>query len=120
MVGAETELDRQVLDLVKDPLTHLVRNCADHGIENPDERFAASKPRRGTIRLTASRQGGYVVIEIADDGRGLDAARIKAKALEAGLISESEMSAKSQVESFVRFGARWTIANTASLSGFSY
>jgi len=98
MVGAETELDRQVLDLVKDPLTHLVRNCADHGIENPDERFAAGKPRRGTIRLTASRQGGYVVIEIADDGRGLDAARIKAKALEAGLISESEMSAKSQVE----------------------
>jgi two-component system chemotaxis sensor kinase CheA len=98
MVGADTELDRQVLDLVKDPLTHLVRNCADHGIEKPDERFAAGKPRRGTIRLTASRQGGYVVIEIADDGRGLDAARIKAKALEAGLISESEISAKSQAE----------------------
>src|SRR5215469_7622965 len=72
MVGADTELDRQVLDLVKDPLTHLVRNCADHGIEKPDERFAVGKPRRGTIRLTASRQGGYVVIEIADDGRGLD------------------------------------------------
>jgi two-component system chemotaxis sensor kinase CheA len=98
MVGADTELDRQVLDLVKDPLTHLVRNCADHGIENPDERSAAGKPRRGTIRLTASRQGGYVVIEIADDGRGLDTARIKAKALEVGLINESEISAKSQVE----------------------
>jgi two-component system, chemotaxis family, sensor kinase CheA len=98
MVGADTELDRQVLDLVKDPLTHLIRNCADHGIENPDERSAAGKPRRGTIRLTASRQGGYVVIEIVDDGRGLDAARIKAKALEAGLISESDVSAKSQVE----------------------
>lgn len=79
MVGADTELDRQVLDLVKDPLTHLIRNCADHGIENPDERSAAGKPRRGTIRLTASRQGGYVVIEIVDDGRGLDAARIKAQ-----------------------------------------
>jgi two-component system, chemotaxis family, sensor kinase CheA len=98
MVGADTELDRQVLDLVKDPLTHLIRNCADHGIENPDERSASGKPRRGTIRLTASRQGGYVVIEIVDDGRGLDAARIKAKALEAGLISESDVSAKSQVE----------------------
>jgi two-component system chemotaxis sensor kinase CheA len=98
MVGADTELDRQVLDLVKDPLTHLVRNCADHGIENPDERSAAGKLRRGTIRLTASRQGGYVVIEIADDGRGLDTARIKAKALEAGLIGESEISAKSQAE----------------------
>ncbi len=98
MVGADTELDRQVLDLVKDPLTHLVRNCADHGIEDPDERSAAGKPRRGAIRLTASRQGGYVVIEIADDGRGLDAARIKAKGLEAGLISETDMSAKSQAE----------------------
>src|SRR5215470_12431215 len=98
MLGADTELDRQVLDLVKDPLTHLVRNCADHGIENPDERSAAGKPRLGTIRLTAARQGGYVVIEIADDGRGLDTTRIKAKALEAGLISESEISAKSQAE----------------------
>jgi two-component system, chemotaxis family, sensor kinase CheA len=98
MVGADTELDRQVLDLVKDPLTHLVRNCADHGIENPDERSAAGKSRRGTLRLTASRQGGYVVIEIADDGRGLDTVRIKAKALEAGLMSESEISAKSQAE----------------------
>ena len=98
MVGADTGLDRQVLDLVKDPLTHLVRNCADHGIERPDERSAAGKPRRGAIRLTASRQGGYVVIEIADDGRGLDTARIKAKALEAGLIGETEISAKSQAE----------------------
>ena len=96
--GADTELDRQVLDLVKDPLTHLVRNCADHGIESPQERSAAGKPRRGIIRLTASRQGGHVVIEIADDGRGLDAARIKAKALEAGLVSESDMAAKSQAE----------------------
>jgi two-component system chemotaxis sensor kinase CheA len=98
LAGADTELDRQVLDLVKDPLTHLVRNCADHGIENPHERSAAGKPRRGTIRLTASRQGGQVVIEIADDGRGLDAARIKAKALEVGLVSESDMAAKSQAE----------------------
>jgi len=98
MNGAVTELDRQVLDLVKDPLTHLVRNCADHGIENPDERRAAGKPPRGTIRLSASRQGGYVVIEIADDGRGLDTARINAKALAAGLISESEIAAKPQAE----------------------
>src|SRR5215472_2164464 len=66
--GADTELDRQVLDLVKDPLTHLVRNCADHGIESPAERIAAGKPIRGRIRLSASRQGGHVVIEIADDG----------------------------------------------------
>jgi two-component system chemotaxis sensor kinase CheA len=89
MHGADTELDRQVLELVKDPLTHLVRNCADHGIESPHERSAAGKPRRGTIRLSASRQGGHVMIEITDDGRGLDTARINAKALEAGLIIKS-------------------------------
>ena len=98
MDGAETELDRQVLELVKDPLTHLVRNCADHGIESPAERSAAGKPRRGTIRLSASRQGGHVVIEIADDGRGLDAARITAKAVEAGLATESEIATKSQTD----------------------
>ena len=98
MHGADTELDRQVLELVKDPLTHLVRNCADHGIESPHERSAAGKPRRGTIRLSASQQGGHVVIEITDDGRGLDTARINAKALEAGLIIESEIAAKSQTD----------------------
>jgi len=98
MDGAETELDRQVLELVKDPLTHLVRNCADHGIESPAERSAAGKPPRGTIRLSASRQGGHVVIEIADDGRGLDAARITAKAVEAGLATESEIATKSQTD----------------------
>ena len=82
MHGAETELDRQVLELVKDPLTHLVRNCADHGIESPAARIAAGKPGSGTIRLSACHQGGHIIIEIADDGRGLDTARIRAKAID--------------------------------------
>ena len=98
MHGADTELDRQVLDLVKDPLTHLVRNCADHGIESPTERSAAGKSRRGTIRLSACHQGGYVIIEVADDGRGLDTAGINAKAVEMGLASEAELAAKPQAE----------------------
>src|SRR5262249_42612310 len=98
MHGADTELDRQVLDLVKDPLTHLVRNCADHGIESPAERSAVGKARKGTIRLSAYRQGGYIVIEISDDGRGLDAARIRTKAVEAGLVNEVDMAAKSEAE----------------------
>jgi two-component system, chemotaxis family, sensor kinase CheA len=98
MHGADTELDRQVLDLVKDPLTHLVRNCADHGIESPAERSAAGKPRGGTIRLSACHQGGYVIIEVADDGRGLDTAGIKAKAVEMGLAGEAELAAKPQTE----------------------
>jgi two-component system chemotaxis sensor kinase CheA len=107
--GAETELDRQVLELVKDPFTHLVRNCADHGIETPAERRAAGKPQKGTIRLSACHQGGHIIIDIGDDGRGLDLSRIRAKALEQGLASETEVAAKSDVE----------IANLIFTPGFS-
>jgi two-component system, chemotaxis family, sensor kinase CheA len=98
MRGADTELDRQVLDLVKDPLTHLVRNCADHGIESPAERIAAGKPARGMIRLAAWHEGGHIIIEISDDGRGLDLDRIKAKVVEKGLASEAQLAAKSEAE----------------------
>jgi two-component system, chemotaxis family, sensor kinase CheA len=98
MHGANTELDRQVLEMVKDPLTHLVRNCADHGIESPEERLAAGKPRTGKIRLSACHQGGHIIIEIADDGRGLDVQRIRALALEQGLLNESELASKSDSE----------------------
>src|SRR5208282_5367588 len=90
MHGGETEIDRQVLELVKDPLTHLVRNCADHGIETPAQRLAAGKPAKGMIRLSACHQGGHIIIEIADDGRGLDLARIRAKAVELGFAGEAE------------------------------
>ena len=79
MHGAETELDRQVLELIKDPLTHMVRNSADHGLEMPAERRAAGKPEKGTIRLAACHEGGHIIIEVSDDGRGLDTARIKAQ-----------------------------------------
>ena len=84
MHGADTELDRQVLDLIKDPLTHMVRNSADHGLETPEQRRAAGKPEKGTIRLSAYHEGGHIIIEIADDGRGLNTARIKQKAGRAG------------------------------------
>ena len=81
MQGAETELDRQILDMIKDPLTHMVRNAADHGIELPADRRAAGKPERATIRLTARHEGGHIVIEMSDDGRGLDLRKIRSKAL---------------------------------------
>jgi two-component system chemotaxis sensor kinase CheA len=84
--GEETELDRTVIEEIGDPLIHMLRNAADHGIESPAERLAAGKPATGTLRLGASHQGGCVVIEIADDGRGLDPIRIRAKAIERGLI----------------------------------
>jgi two-component system chemotaxis sensor kinase CheA len=76
MTGGETELDRQVLEMIKDPLTHMIRNSADHGLETAAERTRAGKPENGRIKLSAYQQGGYIVIEVADDGRGLDAQRI--------------------------------------------
>ncbi len=119
MHGAETELDRQVLELVKDPLTHLVRNCADHGIESAAERLAAGKPEKGTIRLSAWHQGGHIIIEIADDGRGLDFARIRAKAVEQGLGSEAEVAAKSDSEigNLIFMPGFSTAAKVTSISG---
>ena len=91
MQGAETELDRQVLDFIRDPLIHMVRNSADHGLETAAERRATGKPERGTIRLSACHEGGRIVIEVADDGRGLDTARIKATALAKGFVTEAEI-----------------------------
>ena len=119
MHGAETELDRQVLELVRDPLTHLVRNCADHGIESPAARIAGGKPKAGTIRLTAYHQGGHIIIEIADDGRGLDAARIKAKAIETGLASDADLVGKSDAEicNFIFAPGFSTAAQVTSISG---
>jgi two-component system chemotaxis sensor kinase CheA len=85
--GAETELDRTVIEEIGDPLVHMIRNAADHAIESPAERIAAGKPEVGTIRLSAYHQGGFVVVRVSDDGRGLDPTRIRAKAVEKGLIS---------------------------------
>jgi two-component system, chemotaxis family, sensor kinase CheA len=119
MRGADTELDRQVLDLVKDPLTHLVRNCADHGIESPAERIAAGKPAKGTIRLSAWHEGGHIIIEISDNGRGLDLAGIKAKIVEKGLASEAQLAAKSEAEicNYVFAPGFTTAAKVTSISG---
>lgn len=101
--GAETEIDRQILDLIKDPLTHMVRNCADHAIETPEERRAAGKPDHGTITLAAYHEGGSVTIAISDDGRGLDIARIRGKAIQQGLAQEAEIERMSdaQVSRFI-------------------
>ena len=94
--GADTELDRQVLEMIKDPLTHMVRNSADHGVEAPSERRAAGKPEGGTITLEAYHEGGHIVIRISDDGKGLDAERIRAKAIANNLASEAELAAMSE------------------------
>ena len=98
MHGADTELDRQVLERIKDPLTHMVRNSADHGLETRADRIAAGKPEKGTIRLSAYHEGGHIIIGVADDGRGLDTERIKAKALANGLATEAELDKMSEAQ----------------------
>lgn len=92
MNSSGIELDRTVLDAITDPLLHILRNCIDHGLETSKERLAAGKPESGTIKLTASRIGDQISIMIEDDGRGINLERLKAKAIEKGMISESEAS----------------------------
>ena len=100
MSGGATELDRQVLELIKDPLTHMIRNSADHGLETEHERVMAGKPATGQIKLSASQQGGYILIEMSDDGRGLDVQKVRAKALENGLTTLAELDRMSDAEIF--------------------
>jgi two-component system chemotaxis sensor kinase CheA len=90
--GHETELDKEMIELLIDPLTHVVRNAIDHGIESPEERAAADKPEMGTVSMRATHRGGSVIIEVSDDGRGLDRARILAKARELGMPADESMS----------------------------
>jgi two-component system chemotaxis sensor kinase CheA len=100
VIGREVELDKTILEQLSDPLTHLVRNCVDHGIETPDERIASGKPPSGQITLTASHEDGLVRIEIRDDGRGIDPQAVRAKALALRLKSESELDRMSPQELF--------------------
>ncbi len=119
MLGAETELDRQVLELIKDPLTHMVRNSADHGLEGPEERKRAGKPEIGKVVLNAFHEGGHIIIEISDDGRGLNLDRIKQKAIANGLASESELEAMNpqQIYQFIFKAGFSTAEKVTSVSG---
>ncbi len=99
--GEETELDKSIIEEIGDPLMHMIRNSVDHGIESPEERIAKGKPEVGTIELKAYNEGNQIVIEIADDGNGMDPEQLKQKALEKGLISEKEADMMSDKEAFM-------------------
>lgn len=101
LAGEATEIDKEMIEKIVDPLTHLVRNAADHGIESVEERLAAGKSEIGTIRIAASHQGGSVVIEVSDDGRGLDQERIRARALQSGMIHADEEVSRERLQSLV-------------------
>jgi two-component system chemotaxis sensor kinase CheA len=100
MEGKDTELDKTILEAIKDPLTHLIRNAVDHGIESPSHREAAGKPAEGRLFLRAYHEGGQVNIEISDDGAGIDLAAVKAKAVERGLIPREQSSRMSEREAY--------------------
>jgi two-component system chemotaxis sensor kinase CheA len=95
MTGAETELDRRMVDEISDPLVHLLRNAADHGLESAEERVAAGKPEAGTMTLSAYHEGNQVVIEVTDDGPGIDTDRVAAKAVENGIMTAEDVAALS-------------------------
>lgn len=119
MLGAETELDRQVLDLIKDPLTHMVRNSADHGLETPADRVAMGKPETGMITLNAYHEGGHIIIDIADDGKGLPMQRIREKCISNGLLTESELDDLSdqQIQQYIFKAGFSTAEKVTSVSG---
>ncbi|MCF6196060.1 MAG: chemotaxis protein CheW [Emcibacter sp.] len=119
MLGADTELDRQVLEMIKDPLTHMVRNSADHGIEMPDIRLAAGKKETGTVRLNAFHEGGHIIIEITDDGAGLPVEKLKAKALKNDLATQEELDEMSdnQIQRFIFHAGFSTAEKVTAVSG---
>jgi len=109
MEGSETELDKTIIEAIKDPLTHIIRNAVDHGIELPQDRVAKGKPAEGRIHLRAFHEGGQVNIEITDDGAGIDSERVKRKAMERGLITAEQAARMSERE----------VVNLLLLPGFS-
>jgi len=111
MSGEETELDKTLIEAIGDPLTHLVRNSADHGLEGPEERIAAGKPERGTVRLHAYHDGGNICIAVEDDGRGLNREKIVTKAIERGLIADGAAMSDEDVYQLI-FRAGFSTADT--------
>lgn len=115
--GEDTEIDRTMVDVLADPLVHMVRNSVDHGIETPEERIAAGKPREGVIRISAYQSGGNVVIELADDGRGLDRDRILAKARQQGILDADRGLSDREVFNLIFAAGFSTAAKVTEVSG---
>ena len=115
--GEETELDKTVVDQIGDPLMHMVRNAADHGIETPDERIAAGKPAEGQITLRAFHQGGNIYIELKDDGRGLDRQVIRSKAIERQLIREEDNLSNQEIDNLIFVPGFSTAKQITDVSG---
>ena len=115
--GEETELDRNMVDAIADPLVHMVRNAVDHGVESPADRAAAGKPRAGRVKLAAFQQGGSVIVELRDDGRGLNRDRILAKAIEKGLVAPNHSLTDSEINALIFAPGFSTAEQITDISG---
>ena len=116
-VGENTEIDKTVIEQLGDPLTHMIRNAIDHGLEPPDEREAQGKPKEGTIVLSAEHRGGRILIEIKDDGRGINREKVLAKAIERGVVSEGAQLADEEIDNLVFQPGFSTADEVTDLSG---
>ncbi|RIK78085.1 MAG: chemotaxis protein CheA [Planctomycetota bacterium] len=117
VTGEETELDKQVIEEMGDPLTHLIRNAVDHGLETPEARLAAGKPAEGRVQLRAYYEGGNVVIEVSDDGHGIDAQRVRDKALAKGLIDPADQLTDEQAYQLILLPGFSTAKAITDVSG---
>lgn len=115
--GETTEIDKTVIEQLNDPLTHMIRNALDHGIEPPDDRAAAGKPRQGTIHLSAAQRSGRIVIEVADDGRGINRERVLTKAQERGLVASGTTLSDEEIDNLIFLPAFSTAETVSNISG---
>ena len=117
MSGEDTEIDRNMVEEIYEPLVHMIRNSVDHGLELPEEREAANKPRQGTISISAYQKGGDIVIEIEDDGRGLDREKILKKAISSGLVKEAERLSDGEINNLIFHPGFSTADKITDISG---
>ncbi len=115
--GEATEVDKTVIERLGEPLTHMIRNAIDHGLETTEQRLAAGKPAEGTVTLSAEHRGGRIVIEVADDGRGIDRERVRAKAIEKGLISSSASLSDDEIDNLIFLPGFSTANQVSNISG---
>jgi two-component system chemotaxis sensor kinase CheA len=115
--GEMTEIDKTVIEQLNDPLTHMIRNALDHGIEGPDARVAAGKPRQGTIHLSAAQRSGRIVIEVSDDGRGLNREKVLAKAQDRGLVAPGVTLSDEEIDNLIFLPAFSTADSVSNISG---
>jgi len=115
--GETTEVDKTVVEQLFDPLLHMIRNAVDHGIESPAERGANGKPAQGTVRLSAAHVGGRIVIQVTDDGRGIDRARVRARAVERGLLDADSVLTEEQLDNLIFLPGLSTAETVSDISG---